>query len=386
MKRWIAALLCVTLLSACGGMPPEKEDPLAGWLAGAKLGAEETSEELYAAAQKEDMLVVYSTTTRMFDVAASFEKAYPGLLVQVEDMREDDIYEKLTENYAAGDFSCDVIVSSDGHGVLTNEFIPKTIAVKYVPYDIEDKLLPETNTNLLMFSGEATVVGYNETQYVSPPVNNLWELTEEQWRDMVYMPNPAKSATTMAFLSMIMKSSDMLAQSYKELYGEPLTIPEGENAGKVFIRKLVENDVMLVNSSDEVCEEIGYPGSAHKSIGIFSSGKLRMRDLGYEMVANYDLQPFCGVYSSISVMLAGGAKNVNTAKLFVRWLMGETDGQGEGYAPYLHGGAWSVRNDVSDDTNVDVASLNLLYLDRDYFYQEYDDITAFWKEMIESRK
>lgn len=52
---------------------------------------------------------------------------------------------------------------------------------------------------------------------------------------------------------------------------------------------------------------------------------------------------FDAVFMPNCIMMVGGAPNVNSEKLFVRWLPGETDGQGEGYRPFLQQGAWSVR-------------------------------------------
>ncbi len=84
-------------------------------------------------------------------------------------------------------------------------------------------------------------------------------------------------------------------------------------------------------------------------------------------------------------MMAGGAKNVNAAKLFIRWLLGETDGQGEGYQPYLQSGAWSVRSDVQDDTGVNVQDLNLWQIDKTYLYEHYEDFLVFWESLLSER-
>ena len=45
-------------------------------------------------------------------------------------------------------------------------------------------------------------------------------------------------------------------------------------------------------------------------------------------------------------MIAGGAKNINSAKLFIRWILGEADGNGEGGKPFLQEGAWPSRTDA----------------------------------------
>ena len=388
MNRGILLLFSISIfvLSGCAPQPSESADPLAGWLENAGLDAEETPEELYAAALKEDMLVVYSTSTRMLDVAESFERAYPGLIVRVEHIREGELYGRLVENYERGDYACDVVCSADGQGIMANDFLSKSIVVKYVPHDIKDKIISGNNEDLLMLAGEAAVFSYNEKYYPQPPVNNWWELTDEKWEGMIYIPNPARSMTTLAFFSTAIENSGLMAKAYEDLYGRLLELPAGENAGREFVRRFIENGVVILNSSDETAEEIGMPGSSSPNVGIMISSKTRLRDIGYEMVNHYDMKPFCGVYTPISVMLAGGAKSINAAKLYIRWLFGEADGTGEGYKPYLQSGAWSVRSDVMDDTGVRLEDLDLLYVNKGYLYENYESILSFWKELIEKRQ
>jgi iron(III) transport system substrate-binding protein len=386
MKRLIALLLILLLvISGCTPTATAPENPLADWLSAANLDAAQTPEELYAAALREDMLVVYSTSTRMMDVAASFEQQYPGLIVRVEHIREGELYDKLLENYQSSNFACDIIVSADGIGIMANEFLPKSIAVKYTPYDIADKMLPGTNDDFLMLAGEASMLLYNDAYYSEPPIHNWWELTEEKWRGMVYMGNPVRSITTLAFLCMAVGNSEMMAEAYENLYGKPLEMQPGESAGEVFVRRLVENDITIVNSSDEVAEAIGFPGSGSPALGIAISSKERLRGLGYEITNHYDMEPFTGVYTSISVMMAGGSQNVNAAKLYIRWLLGEVDGYGEGYKPYLQSGAWSVRSDVRDDSGVRSEELNLLRTDRNYMYENQEAFIAFWESLLEGK-
>jgi len=383
MKRLIAlSLLLSVMLMGCTPKSTEPDNPLVDWLTTANLDAEETPEQLYAAALDEDMLVVYSTSTRMMDVAASFEKQYPGLLVKVEHLREPELYDTLAENYETGNFTGDVIISADGRGIMTNEFLPKHIAVKYVPYDIADKILPGNNEDFLMLAGEASVVCYNELAYPAPPVSNWWELTEEQWRGMVYMPSPTRSMTTLALFCMMIENSERMAGAYEDLYGQPLELAQGENAGREFIRRLMANGAIILNSSDEVAEIVGAPGSSSQNIGIVISSKTRLREIGYELLNQYEMEPFAGLYTPISVMMAGGAKNVSAAKLFIRWLLGEANGRGVGYQPYLQSGAWSVRSDVRDDTGVRIGDLNLLSLDRVYLYENQEAFLAFWEGLL----
>ena len=387
MKRLLSLLMVfILLLSGCAEKTDEPENPLAEWERNANLTADETPEQLYAAALEEDTLVVYSTSTRMMDVAKSFERQYPGLTVKVQDIREGDLYDKLEDSFESGRFDCDVVCSADGRGIMTSEFLSNGIVYKYVPYDMADYILPGYNDDLLMLAGEAIMLNYNDAYYNSPPVQNWWELTEEIWLGKVYMPNPTRSVTSLAFLSIFIQHSEEMAVAYEERYGEPLLLSDEESAGEHFIRLLMANDLVVVNSSDEVAEMAFAPtATAPDALGILVSSKVRLRRIGYTMMYAEEMTPFCGISVPISIMMAGGAKNANAAKLFIRWILGEADGQGEGYPPYLQGGAWSIRNDVQSETE-EIAALDLIQIDRLYINGNYESILTLWRELVEARQ
>ena len=146
MKKYYTFMLIFAIVfTGCTNQNGNQINPLSEWLNNANLDAHKSPDELYAAALNEGVLLVYSTSTRMMDVAASFEKQYPGLIVKVEHLREPELYETLMKNYASGNFAGDVICSADGRGIMTVEFLEKLIAVKYVPHGFADKILPENN-------------------------------------------------------------------------------------------------------------------------------------------------------------------------------------------------------------------------------------------------
>jgi iron(III) transport system substrate-binding protein len=363
-----------------------QENPLAAWEKTARLTAAETPEQLYEAALEEDTLVVYSTSSRMLDVAASFQKEYPGLTARVVDIREDEMYDKLREDFDAGMAECDVVCSADGRGVMVSEFIPQGVAYKYAPYDIQEKMIDTGEDALLMLVSEASMLYYNDTYYDAPPVSNWWELTEETWRGQVAMPNPARSLTTMAVFGTFIKESEAMAAAYMARYGKPIALQSGESAGEAFVRMLVENDAMIVNSSDEVANAVGAPGPASSMLGIMVSSKMRLKSIGYNLHYCDPMEPFDGVATPVNIMMAGGAKNVSAAKLFIRWVLGETDGQGEGYKPYLQSGAWSMRTDVAAETPIKQEDLALIYIDRAYIYAHKDDIASLWERLMAARQ
>lgn len=381
MKKAIRILSLASvfiLLCSCTGKPASDHPEMARWLSNAHLDAEETPQELYEKALLENTLVIYSSSTRVMDVKASFEAQYPGLTVYVQDIRSVDLVDNLTRNHVNGDYSCDVVICSDDNGQISQNLIPAGIVYKYTPYDIADKIRPENDPATLPLVAEVELAFYNSQVYDSPPINNWWELTESRFYGKVVMPNPIKSFSAMGLVGMTIKNSDIMAQAYYELYGTELKLGDGENAGQAYWRMLTDNGLVLANSSDEVVELVGTPGLTGMPIGIMVSSKLRMRDVGFNIEPIYDMSHFTGTYTPNSIMLAGGSKNINSAKLFIRWILGETDGQGEGYKPYLQNGAWSVRTDVHSQTEISLDDMDILELDIEYIYKNLDDITNFW--------
>lgn len=381
MKKRILAAFCAAflLLGGCAGQKPTAQQAdMAVWLEKARLDAEETPEELYAAALEEETLVIYSISTRMLDVKKSFEKQYPELTVEVQDIRAGDLVGKLRENYENRRYDCDITIFTDSDTVISRELVPEGLLYKYIPYDIAGKLLPEYNTDRLEFLGEIIQMYYNDQVYNQPPMTNWWELTEPRFKDKVYIATPMRSFTTFAALCTMVQNSDEMARAYEELYGEKLEIPRGSSAGRIFLQRLIANGLQQVNSSDEVVTAVGMPGQTDPPVGILISSKVRERNIGLALTPVFDARPRAGAYVVTSAMLAGGSKNVSSAKLFIRWLLGETDGTGEGYKPYLQNGAWPTRSDVRSQSPLELSEINIWRLDKDYLAANQDELRQFW--------
>ena len=381
MRKQGFMALCVSLilLSACAvNEPTPQQRDMEQWLETAGLDAKETPEELYTAALQENTLVIYSVTTRIFDVKESFERAYPGLTVEVKDIRQNDIHKAVEKNFQNRQYDCDIVICTDSDTELSRRFIPNGILYKYTPYDIAGKLLPGHDGSQLEFLGEAVQLFYNDEVYDASPVSNWWELTEPKFRGKVLIPAVPRSSTTFTLLGAMLQKNDEMAAAYQSLYGRKLEIPEGSSAGKIFWEMLMQNDAQLSNSSDEVVDAVGTPGQTDPPVGVMVSSKVRMRDIGFAVQPVYDIVPCAGVYVPNGVMIAGGAKNVSTAKLFIRWLLGEADGHGEGYKPFLQNGTWSVRSDVVSQTPFSLEDAGFWRIDKEFIGENRKDIEAFW--------
>lgn len=383
MNRRIALFICITvcvaMLAGCGKDAAKHE--MTDWEKAAQLTAEQSSEELYEAAKGEGVLSIYTVSSRLFDVAESFQKQYPGLLVEVNYYRAEDMVEKVKQNNENEAFDCDLLFITNGDGSITEDLIPNKLAYKYVPYDMEDKLRSGGSDEYVSVLLEVPLLTYNDDYYTDAPISNWWELTEEKWRGKLYITNPAKSMISYTLFSMFIKNSEKMEKSYEAYFGEKYEAKDNESAGEAFIRMLAQNDINVVNDSDDVANAVAEPGSKSDAVGILNASKLRMRDQGYPLQVCYDLEPFAGVINPANIMIAGGAKNINSAKLFIRWILGEADGTGEGYKPFLQEGAWPSRVDVEGGATRKLEDMNVIYTDETYSSKNREAFMDFWNQL-----
>ncbi len=379
MKKFfklIALIIILNSFTACS-VKNENDVFLENWYQEANLEGSETTEQLYEAALGEDTLIIYSTTTRIYDVKDSFEKAYPNLTAEVYDIRASDLTQALESSYQSGEWLCDIVICSDDTAELSNVFLKDKVINKYVPPQVEPLLYPEANSDLLYFVFEMEQLFYNPTTYAECPIDNWWELTEEEWYGNVYMNSPLRSHPAYALLHSVIANSDEMADAYFEHYGEELIVPEGSSAGEIFWERLVANGLKLTTSSNELIELIGAPNQENPPMVFMISSKIRRSEIGLDAAPAYGVSPSDGVYSTNSVSIAGGAKNINSAKLFIHYLLTE-----EGLAPYMLDGVWSVRTDLESLAQVKLEEGNFWYNDKSEVWAQREYIEEFWKSLL----
>ena len=383
LKKVIAAIMCLLLFITTGCENAQiKENKLSEWLTQADLSAEQTADELYKAALEEDTLVIYSVASRAFDAKESFEKDYPGLTIEVKDIRSNDVVSMLKSNYENDNFDCDVVICSDCDGSLKTELLDKGIVYSYVPFDIAEKL--NEHEDELNFIGETVMLFYNKNKLDEQPIANIWELTDEKWAGKIVMSNPLSSFSTYGFCATLISYDEKLTEAYESFYGKTLDIPDGKTVGEVFWEMAAKN-IVFTNSSDDVLEMISSSGDNSAELGIMISSKMRYMELGYSFEPIYKLEPFSAVYTPNNITIVGGSKNINSAKLFIRYILGETDGTGDGIKPFTTLGTWSVRNDMPDGNPVPLTEIDYVNINRQYIYDNRTAITTFWSELLKER-
>ena len=289
-KRTLAGILAATMmfsLTACGGGgattdpgSDAAQDPneaaaagtlqLSEWEESSGIfNTDETDEELYEKAKEEGKVTIYSISSRITKVANAFMEKYPGIEVEPFDISTNELLEKVTREYDAGQHVADVVHIKDQDGTLYNEYILARKFYNYKPADILshiDEKYTKTQTPMYV---ELTQLFYNSEAYPDgSPVTNIWQLTEPEWKGRVMMQNPLDNLAWGSWITgfCVGDVPDQLAASYKELYGEELTLSDGcENAGYEFLKRLHDNEPIFTSSSDEIAEAVGTKGQTRRS-------------------------------------------------------------------------------------------------------------------------
>ncbi len=366
----------MTLLMCAGCAKEEAEKD--GWLEAAALERQEAPQELYEKALKEDVLIVYSVSTRLARTKESFEAAYPGLVVELRDVRSPSLIEAVEQNHEKGLTDCDVVLCNDNSGEFKQRLTDKGLVYPYLPEDIASHRKKGTGADAASFLLETEMLFYNSEKYDSCPIGNLWELTEEKYRGRIYMPNPLNSFSTYAFCGASMQKEAEMAEAYRRYSGKEAAPAEGESVPELFWREAAAN-IVFTNSSDEVAEALS---NGEADFGICVSSKLRLCNLGYSLGPVWRLDPFAACVTSYSVMIVRGSGNVNAAKLFIRYLYGEADGKGEGFLPFRSEGCWSLREDVEDGASVPLSDIDLIHVDQEALIGSKEHMQDFWSGII----
>jgi len=371
------------------GLTPAQE----AWLKAAQLGPYQPEVEdwdaIYQAALGEGKVVIYSLSSRIFDVVEAFQAAYPGIEVEAYDMTDVEQVEKLTREQGAGIYNVDILFTA-GITTLTKELLPQHLIWDYVPtttYDgvpTADVIPPEFREPLLVHSLEAKVVFYNYESYPDGcPVDTLWDLVRPEWRGRVQMKDPMLTEENMNFLQTVVQHADEMAFAYELEFGEPIQLSPGcSNAGYEFIKRLIENGIVLTSSDGDASKAVGVPGQTNPPVTL-SVASSKIRDnarKGYVLAIGWDIQPRVGITKTNFLVVANLAPHPNAAKLLIRFMLGDREG-GAGFSPFYVPGQWSPRTDVApalEGVTLDTLAERTWFLDPDWIYENGIEVQDFW--------
>ncbi len=388
-----------------------KEDPIEypaemdAWLQEAKLGPYEGEQdwaEIEKLANEEGEVIVYSSSSRVANVAAGFEAKYPGIKVVYHDLGSVGTVEKTISEQDANLFNVDLITTG-GSGLVIHELLNNFRMVNFVPSMYVDQIPEELREPLLARIVEGYVLMYNREFYGdTPPISNIWELTEEKWRGKVVLKDPMASLTNKMGLWTMVQHAKEFEKAYKELTGKKIELHEGvQDAGYEFIYRLLHNDLIILSSGSKVAKASGAKGQTDPAIAITGYTYIRYNESkDYVNALVTPLTPFENIITPVYTAIARQAAHPNAAKLFTAFLLGDisitldtklsepyTEGESarllQGLAPYYEPGSKSPRDTVPVARGGEKwYDLNSWIVDPDFMWYEGLKVQDFWVQEV----
>lgn len=377
MKKLVALFLfSIIVLAACGNTQKnQKEDDTS-----ISFDTYESTEELYELAKKEGEVVVYSATSAAEKVGLAFEEAYPGVKATVTKVSDSDIYEKIKREHDSGINNADIIFGKGTNGSWSNDLLKNDYISEYKPEEIMKHIdEPYKSYQGLGLITETITIIYNTNHHDTPPITNWWDLTTDEWKSKVLLKDPLAAPDIQGLFMTMVRHSDEMEKAYEDKFGEPLVLNGTENAGYEFIKRLLDNDAILMSSMGDTVDAVADAQSDHSVVAIASTVKLRdVVQKGATIGINTTLQPKMSVPGTSRLFVTSNVKNIAATKLFVRFIAGDEDGNGEGFKPFNNPGTFAIRTDVKQDELLPpLSELNLWEEDEKYYFEHADEMRNF---------
>ncbi|MBT8489945.1 MAG: ABC transporter substrate-binding protein [Deltaproteobacteria bacterium] len=335
---------------------------------------------LYQAAKKEGSVSIYSYSSRVFKFGKTFEAKYPGIKVNGFDMDSPEIVTKVLAEQSAKNYVADVIFLKDPSTVI-NELYNKKLLFNYVPSDLDDLIPTDYKKPILVHHASVDALIYNNAKLSSPPIKSLWDLTKPEWKGRVIFPDPQKLSEFVEVLATIVQHADEMAAEYKKVFGKEIKLSPGvENAGYEWILSLLNNDAIILGSTNSVAKAVGLSDQANPPVGFTAYSRLRDKgkNPNLKFVVIEDVTPVMGIATDVIVGIVNEAKHPNAAKLLIHWMMGDEKG-GQGYVPYYVLGNFPVRKDVPPPKGSrSLSDLKLWKSDPNYVWNNGQKVLDFW--------
>ncbi|HPE69536.1 MAG TPA: ABC transporter substrate-binding protein [Thermotogota bacterium] len=336
------------------------------------------SPELVSAAKAEGKVVVYSITSRIKNAAEAFQQKY-GIEVEAYNLKGFELIEKVSKEVGSGIVGADFVIAQDG-GRVFGELIEPGYLINYIPPDMADVIAPDQQ-NPLMLSTITKVFLYNSETYTFPPATNIWALADPAFKGRYFFKDPFQEGVNMNFLTMITREdwAQKIEKAYERYYGEPLQLTT-ENAGYEWIKRVLENGLVLMKSDTTMAESLGIRGQQIDKVGLCTYSKVRYRDTkNLALLPIMGMEPFAGFYYPSYLMLVENAAHPNAAKLFIEYLLTE-----EGFTPWSDSeGTYSPNPNIlpyPGDNGFNVWGNILVGEDPEFLFENRIDVEEFWNE------
>lgn len=340
----VAAAFALTI-SACSSTPPSDKGSGEGTETPVNsFGISDddyTLDALIAAAKEENgTLNVFDNTGKIVDVAEAFSKKY-DLQVTGTKMKAHEQIETAIREAQANNVQSDVFLIIDVPSTV-GELLPEEYVTSWFPPDLKD-VVDARFQNPPEVIQEATIWTYNTEVYDQCPIENVWDLTDDEWQGRITMYDPLIEARYIyAWNQYALNLDDEMRAAYQDKFGTALATDEA-SAMHEWVKEIAQSSPQVFNSGSKMAEAIGAPGQKNPFIGEISTALYRsIAEDGLSLGACLDLNPNIGFADTKAAVIASGTKYPNTAKLFVHYIFTE-----EGIASQMADGKKSTNNTLS---------------------------------------
>ena len=383
MKRILSIVLALTvLMSLCSFAGAESvKDALAA-------AQSMTNEELYEKAKAEAaagaQLNFYSTTSFAEKAAANFMETYPELKLVYAEIDDGESYTILGNTIGSGvKDSADMALTQNGPDLKTY-LLDEELSYPYFPEALKD-VVAESNQNPAIVTYVNSLFIYHNGNG-SVNFQNVWELTEEQWKDKIFFKDPTKETVNLNFLMMLTNEewTERMAATYEARYGKAWESKEFASASYEWIDGFLKNVNYTYTSASKMAT--GIASGAAGNMGLFVFSKLRKvdeADRGNLTVVQFenDVQGFSGFMYPIYATVCKDTECPYTCALFINYLLSKEGFDGnkswnssQGY--YSPNTSIEKPADIEDEAYPFWEKV-LVIEDMDYIYDNYVDIYEF---------
>lgn len=385
MKRILSLLVALTMLLAlCAGASAETVDEAL------KAAAAMSNEELYEKAKAEmaagAQLNFYSTTSFAEKAAANFMAAYPELDGKVIYAEIDDVetYTILTSTIGAGvKDSADMALTQNGPDLKTF-LLDEGLSYAYFPEALKGDV-DEANQNPAVVTFVNSLLIYHNGNG-SVGLNNVWQLTEPEWKDKIFFKDPTTETVNINFLIMLTSPewTARLDAAYEAYYGKAWESTEFESSAYQWIDGFLKNVNYTYTSASKMAA--GVASGAPGNMGLFVFSKLRKVDeadrknLTVVQFEN-DMNGFSGFMYPIYATVCKDTECPYTCALFINYLLSQEGFAGEkswnSSQGYYSPNKTILKPEGLDDQPYEYWADKLVFEDLQYIYDNYVNVYEF---------
>ncbi len=394
MKAILLLLLCVCALTGCGllhefDFTNVEQDTQSRLVTASVL----SDDELYERAKnetKDSVMNVYSSTTLTQYAVENFMNEYPALAGKIvyHKMDDESEYPRLIEEIENGTSGIDLLLS---HSDLVNELMGSGSVYSYFPSSYADEI-DEAYRMPLAFMYSSTVFMYDSTKG-RLTLDNVWELTEADWKGKTLMKDPRDEQVNMNFLYMLTSPmwTERLKTAYRDYYGKEWQNSNYESIAYEWIEGFLANCDFSVDSNTDIIHALA--DNAGRKIALVGYSKIRKlsveerSDLGV-FALDGDVDCFGGFAFGTYTTVVRDSVHPYTCALFINYLLSARGFSGtdawNNYCGYYSTNITIDKKTVAGDSNFSFWEKRLVIEDPNYIANQNDEIDSFIRECLPS--